>query len=62
MLFGDGYTKYQPEMTFLDLFRAKDVFLWRTTSKAPDHQSAAELTPATVGIQIKMKNNNKRQR
>ena len=25
-LFGAGYTKYQPEMTFLDLFRAKTYF------------------------------------
>jgi len=40
-LSGPGYTKYQPEMIFLDMFRAKNVFLWRTTSKASEHQSTA---------------------
>jgi len=40
-LFGAGYTKYQPEMICVDLFRAKNMFLWQTTSKAPEHQSVA---------------------
>ena len=43
MLFGAGYTKYQPGMIFLDLFRAKNVFLWRTTNKASEHQSKVLL-------------------
>jgi len=45
MLFGAGYTKYQHEMIFLDVFRAKNVFGGRTISKAPDHQSVAALLP-----------------
>ena len=34
-LLGAGYTKYQLEMIFLGLFRAKNVFLWRTIITAP---------------------------
>jgi len=29
-LFGAGYTKCQPEMIFLNMFRAKNVLLWLT--------------------------------
>ena len=40
-LFGTGYTKWQPEMVCLDLFRVKNLFLWQTSSEAPEHQSVA---------------------
>jgi len=40
-LLGAGYTKYQPEMIFADIVRAKNLFLRRTSSKAPEHQSVA---------------------
>ena len=47
-LFGARYMKYQPEMIFLDLFRVRNMFLWRTTSKAPEHESVAHIIPSTV--------------
>ncbi len=47
-LFGAGYTKYQPKTISLNMFGAKNVFLWRNLVKAPEHQSVAKLIPSTA--------------
>jgi len=36
-----GYTKYQPEVIFMNLLRAQNMFLWRTTGKASEHQGVS---------------------
>jgi len=37
--FGAGHTKYQPHLICLDLFRAKNVFMWQSNCIAPTHRN-----------------------
>jgi len=48
MLFGAGYTNYQTEMIFLNLFRAQNAFLWPATEQYPEHHSVAWSISSTV--------------